>query len=254
MELTYIGVQFRGEMHDPFSLHKLKRKHRPVALGSVVYKPKNAIRVNHLLIKLKHSDEIILPEGTDPEIFRFIEDCVESSKINNFPMYRRFMYLTVDNKFVKKGESQRTRGWHLDGLQGEEVPLKKPACYQYVWMNKLPFKFTTQDFIINGMDLSRHNIFDSLGAQVYPESVASVHTNQLYLMNPYLLHQAAIADEDIDDRLFMRLYVSELPITSVKMTINPKIEYPYEVHSTTGQIPDNLRVWSPDSDLIQELM
>lgn len=253
MQLTFIGEQFRNEVSRPFSLHILQRGHRPIELGNIVYKPTHTSRVNHLLIKLKHSDEIILPEGTDPEIARFIQNCVDCSKANGLPIRNRFVYLTIDNKFVKKGESQRTKGWHLDGLQGEEVPVKTPACYQYVWMNKLPFRFTTQDFLIHGLDLSRHNIFDSLGAQVYPESVASVKANQLYLMNPYLLHQAAIADEDTIDRLFMRVYVSELPITSVKMTINPHIQYPYKVHSTTGQIPANLSTWSPDPNLIQEL-
>ena len=250
MKMTFIGEQFRSEISRDFNLATLKKGHKPIELQEAIYAPSVTKRLNHFLVKLKHSDEIIVPDYIDSEILRFITDCVEIAKVNDLPIRNRFLYLTLDDKHTQKGRAQRTQGWHLDGLQGEEVPVKVPACYQFVWMNKLPFKYTTQDFMINGLDLRRHNIFDSLGAQVYQESVMSVKTNTLYLMNPYLLHEAAIAEEDVPDRLFLRLYVSELPITSVKMSINPKIKYPYDIHVTTGDIPDSLITWSPDKNFV----
>lgn len=246
MELTYIGEQFRTELQRPFTLHTLRKGRSPIQLNAVKYQPIETQRLNHFMVKLKHSDEIILPDNMDDEIKRFVHDCVALAKMNGLPWRNRFMYLTLDNKFVAKGKTQRTPGWHLDGLQGNEVPVKVPACYEFIWVNKLPFEYSIQDFEIYGLNLNEHNIFDSLGEQVYPESIRQTKENTLYLINPYLLHRAVPAEEDLADRLFLRLYISELPITSTKMSINEDIEYPYPTHSTSGNIPTNLQVWTPD--------
>lgn len=248
MQLTFIGEQFRAETKRPFTLHALKKGRKPIEVGPTEYKPEKTVRLNHFMVKVKYSDEIILPEEMDLEIKRFVHECLSMAKCTGLPYNNRYAYLTVDNKPIKAGQTQRTPGWHLDGLQGEEVPVKVPACYEFIWVNKLPFEYTTQDFEIYGLNTHEHNIFDSLGSQVYDDSIEQIKANCLYLMNPYLLHRAVAANEDITDRLFFRLYVSELPITSTKMSINPLIEYPYAIHTTTGSIPNNLSVWEPDEN------
>lgn len=60
------------------------------------------------------------------------------------------------------------------------------------------------------------------------------------MINPYHIHTATKAINKIY-RHFIRVAFTEIPVTSVKMTINPKIEYNYQYHITTGEIPSYLK-------------
>ncbi|MFK4132326.1 hypothetical protein ACI2KR_08535 [Pseudomonas luteola] len=244
--MIFIGEQFRTEISRPFSLLNLRRGREPINVSTVSYKPEETQPVNHLLIKLKNSLEIKIPDCIDPAVQRFVNDCSQCMIQADLPYRGRYLYLTVDNRPVKAGSTQRMPGWHLDGLQGEEVPFKLPACFVFSWTNQLPMAYTTQAFEVEKLNFRKHNIFDSLGAQVFNDSVFRLNANHLYLMNAYQLHQGVKADHDILDKLFLRLYVSELPITSRRMTINNKIDYPYPIHTTTGEIPQDLITWNPD--------
>jgi hypothetical protein len=248
MTLTYLGEQFRTEVQRSFSLLNLRKGRRPIEIEKARYTPRVTHRLNHFMVKLKHSDEVLIPCWIDPEIQRFVKDCMAHAKENDLPLRGRYAYLTMDNKPILKGKTQRLAGWHLDGLQGEEVPFKLPTCYELTWTNKIPMQITDQGFEVNGLNFSQHNVFDSLAEQVYDESVRTLKANTLYLMNAYQLHRGTPASADTNDRLFLRLYISELPITSSKMSINELIEYPYTVHSTTGNIPEGLVTWVPEAE------
>jgi hypothetical protein len=248
MTMTFIGEQFRTEIQRSFSLLSLRKGRKPIEIEKAKFTPSITQRLNHFMVKLKHSDDLAMPEWLDPEVQRFIVLCRDHAKENDLPWRGRFAYLTMDNKPVIKGHTQRAAGWHLDGLQGPEVPFKQPTCYEFTWTNKLPMQFTDQGFEVNGLNFTQHNVFDSLAGQVYDESIHWMEQETLYLMNAYQLHRGTEAPTDMSDRLFLRLYVSELPITSSKMTINEQIDYPYPVHTTTGNIPEGLVAWIPDPE------
>lgn len=195
-------------------------------------------RFNNMLIKVG-SQPVHLPNWVDNVIAKWVDDCLCISKYVCDDLGQRYVYLTLDNQPVIAGDTQRQDGWHLDGLQGDEVPDKLNNCFQFLWVSNTPTEFCTQSFSAEGIDISRHNVFESLGRQVSDNNCFKINSMHTYLMHCYQLHRATEA-VDNTDRLFLRLYVSHCPVTSVNATINDEIEYPFVPHSTTGLIPEHL--------------
>ena len=151
----------------------------------------------------------------------------------------RYAYLTVDTRSVKAGETQRAPGWHIDCVQGDEVPVKQSGNIAFSWCDALPTEYAHQRFDMRGCDISKHNVFKWLDAQVKPENIKTIDTHAITLMNTYCVHRAKVADVDCKRR-YVRLSYTHVPITNPRVHINPEIEYDYPVHSTTGEIPEHL--------------
>lgn len=195
-------------------------------------------RINNMLIKLK-GQSIQLPKGVDNEISNWVRNCLDVADDVCDDMEQRYAYLTIDNQPVISGNSQREEGWHLDGLQGDEVPNKFKNCFQFLWVSNTPTEFCQQSFDPCGMDVSKHNIFKAIGKQVRNENCFKIKSMHTYLMHCFHAHRATKSDCDTD-RLFLRLYISHCHVTSVGATINPRIKYPFKPHITTGKIPEHL--------------
>lgn len=244
MGLIYIGEQFRNEVNQPFSLRRLEKGRSPVDVGPRKLSVEAGVSVNNLMLKIRHSDQLVMPHYLGESVRSFVEDCVALAKENGLPVRNRFLYLTLDSRPFKKGATQRNPGWHTDGMQGNEIAVKQKGCFHFLWTNKLPYKISTQGFDLSGLNVSKHHVFDSLALQIYDDSVQTTKAGHLYLVNCYQMHTAVPTDEDLEDRLFVRLSFSELPYTSHTMSLNPDIEYPFVPHSTSGAIPEGLDVWS----------
>lgn len=197
-------------------------------------------RLNHYLIKNNDMGGILFGEEVSYDLIQMVTNCLQHTYKKGFPVRNRYVYLTYDNKPVKKGEYQRADGWHFDGMQGDEVPVKHNACYQYIACNIAPFEYALQNFKVEeGISGSIHNLFNYFGNQVKDSEICSINTNKIYLMTPYLLHRVTKAPCDYN-RQFFRLYITHTPITSVKATINTALKYNYQPHTTSGNIPDHL--------------
>ena len=157
------------------------------------------------------------------------------------PTAYAYIYLTIDTLFVKAGETQRTPGWHVDCVQGDEVPVKKPSNLTFSWCNAVPMEWADQTFVVpRHVNVSEYNIFECLDALVEPESIRQCEANTLYVTNTYCVHRSAVAKVDTA-RTFIRLSYTHVPITNNKATLNPRIDYNYKVHSTEGKIPKHLK-------------
>ena len=199
-------------------------------------------RINHFLIKNNDDLEPSLSSITNPDVLKFIELCLTYVKDNQLPIQNRYWYLTIDQGLVDNHiKTLRLPGWHIDGLQGSEVPVKKPGDFQFIWSNVLPTEFCTQHFDVTGLDPLIHNVFNFLGKQVDPKNVYSFDDGDVVLMHCYHVHRAKELIGDVSVyRKFLRLSFTCTPITSTKMTVNDDIVYNYAIHTTTGNIPDNL--------------
>jgi len=198
-------------------------------------------RVNHLMIKNNTDSEPVLSSITNHDVLKFLESCIISAKEKQLPIHNRYWYLTIDQGLVEPNKTLRLPGWHIDGFQGLEVNIKKPGDFQFIWSNVLPTQFCTQHFDITGLDPSIHNVFNFLSRQVDHANVYSFDDGDLVLMHCYNVHRAAeLIGETNIYRKFLRLSFTNTPITSTKMTINDNIKYNYSIHTTTGNIPDNL--------------
>jgi hypothetical protein len=231
---------FRVETENNFNLEYLKFTREPIEIDTFSFNNFVTQRVNHYMIKSNNSDNFIFGElDYSDEIKSFVKKCYLQSNKLGLKTYDRYCYLTIDQKEIEPGTSQRDFGWHIDGMQGTEVIEKKPVDYQFIWADATPTKFCTQTFDISGVDISVHNIFNWLGKQVKEKLCYSLEKNKIYLMDAYHLHTATKADTKIY-RKFVRLSFTNTPITSVKMTVNPDIKYNYKIHVSTGNIPSNL--------------
>ncbi|MBD8088928.1 hypothetical protein IFT48_02965 [Pseudomonas fluorescens] len=242
MTMLFLGEQFRNEVTSNFSLRRLERSRQPIELGHYPLDREADLSVNNLLVKLKQTLAPVFPANLPQSVQDLITRCITDAHDSGLPVRNRFVYLTYDTRPFKKGSTQRNPGWHFDGLQGNEVMLKQPGCYSFLWTNKLPFLISDQSFSLAGLDVGQHHIFDSLATQVFEDAVTESIPEHLYLMSCYQVHRAQVAQEDVNDRLFVRITFSELAYTSTSMTLNPDIDYPFTPHSTSGEIPANLSV------------
>jgi len=228
---------FKSDISNIFDLNRLKFTRSPIEVDT--YKFNNfENRYNHYMIKGPNTDWT-LGELNRVDIKLFIDKCLKELKRLNIPYDDRYCYVTIDTKQVKAGESQRDFGWHINGLQGDEVSNKKPADFQFIWSDKIPTKFCTQEFDITGLNLSKHNVFNWLGRQTLEEKCYLLEAEKIYLMNAYHVHTATKSDQDTN-RNFVRVSFTNTPITSIRMSVNNDISYDYEIHKTTGAIPKHL--------------
>ncbi len=241
IELTVPLLQsFVQQIGDVFQLHYLKSLNKPLSLWTKVYNIPETIKVLHYCIKINHWMTLKYDSINAPGISLFVNDCVKVAEHFGLPTEDRYMYITVDQGLVAKSDTLRTPGWHLDGLQWDEIATKVEADYQFIWSDALPTEFVDQSFDVSDIDISRHNVFDALAKQVNEESIYHFPENSLVLMNPYHVHRASYAQHDTYRR-FLRLSFTKTPVTSKKMTLNPDIDYNYAIYSTTGEIPSHLQ-------------
>jgi hypothetical protein len=233
---------FKSTIAQTFSLSLLARaaNTQPINLGrhNVTNDRQNQSRMNNLLIKTKQS-ALTMPDNLDPSIQPWITSCLQTAEKVCADVAQRYVYLTVDNKPNESGQTQRAGGWHIDGLQGDEVSTKAKTCFQFLWVNNTPTEFCPQPFETDHINLSKINVFNALAKQVDNSNNITIKPNHTYLMHCYHVHRATQA-EQTGERLFLRLYLSHCPVTSKEATLNPNIEYPFIPHTTEGTIPSHL--------------
>lgn len=208
----------------------------PIELKNDINFPDQTKRLNHYCIKLNNCSNFEygdLDKETIKGIKYFISFLPSCLNIKD-----RYCYITIDNKPVRKGSSQRVSGLHIDGLQGNEVPTKKEGDFSLIWMNKLPTQYVINPSIPPLFNLSKKNFFNYLNKKKF--KVKSLKTCTLYLINSYMIHQSVISKVD-QDRLFIRISFSKIPVTSIKMNKNNSLCYNYNIHTTTGNIPAHLK-------------
>jgi len=215
-----------------FDLSFLSKPRSPIAIQSAHLRL-SGMRVNHYMIK--SNDELTLNFGEITRSDRCeLEKLISPSlaAVGAFNISDRYCYLTMDCGWVNPGYTQRVPGWHIDGMQGDEVEVKVPCDYTFTWCSALPTIYSPQGFSTEGIDVSKDNIFEHLGKQVsiQQESLAYM----LYASNSYSVHKCMLAKEPVF-RDFVRLSFTYVPITSVKMTINPSMNYNYPIHTTKGE-------------------
>lgn len=197
-------------------------------------------RMNHCCVKLPGSLKLykdILPG----QITEILKEACKYCVVCDLEFLDRYIFITVDTVMIQPGKSQRTPGWHIDGMQGDEVPVKLPIDFQFIGSNKLPTQFLNQSFDLSAFNPSEHNLFKVLESQADEKKIVETKANQFYFMTPYDVHRGQVAQEEIVDRIFVRLSFTHVPVTSKKMTLNPTIDYGYPVHSTPGEIPRYLK-------------
>ena len=226
-----------GAFIKKFDLKHLQENNYPEYLFNKKLGPfPEDVRVLHY--QIKNSESNILWLNKVNFLHDYINDVMDIVE-HRIGLHDRYIYVTVDQGWVEPGDTQRTAGWHIDGLQGDEVPVKRAGDCQVIWSDALPTEYTTQKFDIEGLDVSKHNVFEWLAKQVSDVEIRSFAPNWAVLHSSYLVHRAAVARERTYRR-FVRISFTHIPVTSKKMTVNEFMPYNYQIHTTTGEIPKEL--------------
>ena len=239
-QMDYSVEQFKKEATSKFNLDFLKLSRIPIDIGAYTFDSFSSLRLNHYLIKSNDSSEYNFGEIVKEDIEDFVKYTENKFAELGIDVSNRYCFLTLDQGWVEPNATLRTDGWHIDGMQGDEVGVKVLPDIEVVWSDCLPTTFTRQGFDIEGMNPSIHNVFNWLGQQIDSTKLFKGEPYHTYLINPYHAHTATKAIEKIY-RKFIRLSYTQTPVTSVKMTVNPKINYNYSYHVTSGEIPAYLK-------------
>ena len=166
-----------------------------------------------------------------------------------------YVYLTIDQKHMKKGNTGRRPGAHADAyISSEEsqidiVPENSDLIsketgiitHTYIWYDSIPTEFFKCSFpLVDTSDAGSMRSFDDkisrtgIRPTVYPPGC-------VLRMTPYVVHRCAIAHGDTD-RTFLKISVSDKRYAREGNTINPLFEYDWEM---TKRGPDRNTPWRP---------
>jgi len=187
---------------------RFKVKRKPIRIAEIKEKEEfskpNKISVLDMVIKLPQG-EIKVPFKSK-SINEIIDRVLEHEKEINPNWENYYIYLTLHQSFVKKGDSQRRGGAHFDGMQGKRYKEKLPTCHSYIVSDAIPTIFHTNEF--DPTDLTYNdNWFKKLSKQVDPKMDFIIKPYNIYFMTSYHLHSAVPTTEDTF-RTFVRVEFS----------------------------------------------
>lgn len=208
--------------------------HAPVPVGLVAEDNKKQFqevglpRCSHLPVKMINSTEFRIPNeyrNFKDVLTRIFE--VEAQLNPNYRAY--YAYLTIDQRFVPAGHSQRIKGAHVDGIpRNRQEPNRQLIDHCYIACDSLPTKFYVHPFPqLKRCDLQQHDfcqVFDRVKDETQTFLTSPF---VIYLMNAYSVHSAIDSDVDVI-RTFLRLEFSTLIYDREGNSKNPYFDYHWE--------------------------
>ena len=232
---------FRGEIFD----HKrFNEVHLPTVIGSVQENllTNRDLAVLDMPVLMPESDgEYRLPKEVE-HLAPLIEIIAAHEKAKNSDHNRRYAYLTVDQRPVRAGNTQRNPGLHIDGFQGSRITdafgCNLPIDTQYVVYNTLPTVFYNQPFPVSTLDTKIHNFF--YGFEMLVDEAKSFRIDPYNILSfpAYTVHRADTSKLD-QNRTFVRLSYSEREFDRWGNTVNPMFLYDWNM--VTRDVATSLR-------------
>lgn len=232
-------VQDIDTLWDP---KKFQIPRKPFVIGRVQnaeeYSRPATVRALHLPIKFPMS-EIRVPreymqfrEALD-QIFSF-----EASVNNSFSDY--YAYLTVDQRFVPSGASQRLPGAHVDGIpRDRDNPYLQRIDHSYLVTDNLGTRFFEHPFQLDRYDLRKTNFFAVMRLLADEQLSSTTNPYEINLMNAYSVHSAMPSNQHCY-RTFLRVEFSVLQFNRLGNAINPWFDYKWEY--SPSRFPTDLSV------------
>lgn len=138
-------------------------------------------------------------------------------------MAQLLLHLTVHNAWVMPGETQRYPGFHGDGLQGGKFKYKMVCEHSYITSDPQPTIISMQPYFVSHLNENRDNIFLAFDQQVKKQSLFRLTTGDLYLIDPYVVHESPKITKKIF-RTFVRLTTTPGELLMPKNTVNPMFD------------------------------
>jgi hypothetical protein len=176
------------------------------------------VRVLDLPIKLPSTDVRLPSEVKD--FAPVVQSAMNVERALNPAYDTYYAYLTIDQGLVKKGQSQRRSGLHVDGFQGRERAIKSEIEHSYLAADRTPTVFYNQAFYLAPLDPGKHNYFWEFDRQADPAKEYPLEPYMVYLADAYSVHRATEASET-RHRTFFRITFSKIVYDRKGLSDNP---------------------------------
>ena len=213
------------DMLAPWDLGRMLVARAPLRIGSIDDKKTfggPVASVLNLPIKMPGSG-FKIPAELEP-MREFLQKIIDYEASVNPRMEEFYAYLTVDHGEVKKGDTHRRPGIHIDGVQGSRYPEKMPPEHTYSASDAVGTVFYAQPFDLRHVDPDRDYIHGELERQADESKAVKTADFGIYHWDSYSAHRADVAEKDTP-RTFVRVEFSKKVYDSVGDSVNPLFNY-----------------------------
>lgn len=180
--------------------------------GNFQIKPQYGLSCLYMPIKMKDDYKFRIPESF-LFLYKIINACMQTDGAEN-----KYVYLSYECSWVKKGIPQKRPGIHADGFLTDDI--------NFIWYDKDPTIFYDQEFEIE-LDHKRSMEQFFMQARGFAEKTYPIYT--LLRLTEQVVHRTAIPKED-GVRQFFKLSISKDKYNLKGNTKNPLIDYDWIMH------------------------
>ena len=172
-----------------------------------------------------------------------IESVFEWEKKFSPDIYKMYVYITIDQKWVDKGTTGRRPGAHADGYiatdteqidiisQNAKIIAKEKSLitHTYVWYDCIPTEFFTVPFpLTDTTDEGSLETFDEIADSCSPNQIRVYDNKSILFLTPYVIHRSAIALSGLF-RTFVKVSVSDQQFRRKGNSKNPSFVYNWDM-------------------------
>jgi hypothetical protein len=191
-------------------------------------RPMGRVRILEMVIK-EPGEGIKLPGEMSQwlTVIRKVLQCEQEINPNWLDYY---MYITIDQKQVWPGKSQRRPGWHGDGFDDPKVLEQNGVVDNtYICYDCMPTLFKGGPFSFpEGFDINDHKaVLEHFGRLANDAMPLTVYPNYSILkLTPYCIHDVCFNEgEEPIDRTFVKISFSRQRFNLIGNSKNPHINY-----------------------------
>ena len=210
-----------NEVNLPKKIFKLNDKEKED------FSKKEYLRILDMPIKFPRTD-YRLPDEVVPFLDIIKKVAFHEQEINqNINDY--YCYITIDKKILKKGQTTRKAGIHVDGFQGARIKEPLPIDHSYILADSHPTIFYEQPFFVGeNWDMSCHNYFEGFEKQKNKALAKTYGNNTVLLIDGYCLHEAPLVDVPVF-RTFLRMSYTVREFDRLGNAHNQLFDYKWEM-------------------------
>ena len=217
-----------------WNIQEFNKQNLPTVIGKVdsLFSCRENIRVLDLPIYM-HDQGWRIPDYLNQ--FNEIIDMVTTEE-EKYGLDNHYVYITVDQKLVKCGNTGRRKGAHSDAfmmVNNKQIDITSEhgkiveqesgeVSHTYVVYDCLPTEFFTMPFPIVNTDCS--SVMETFDEIADNSSIVQYPNHTLLRLDPYVVHRSTVAETDTY-RTFVKVSVSNKKYARMGNTYNDWFDY-----------------------------
>ena len=222
-----------------WDIEKFNRINLPEVVG-LIQDPKgfsknNGIRVLDMPVKMVGTN-LRFPKNIKKTYQDIVRQAIEKEVMDHGSIDDFYVYITIDQKMVKKGKTGRRAGAHSDGYierENKQIDITENAydivstekgevSHTYIVHSNTPTEFFNAKFpILDSSCEGSMKTFDSIAQE---SEIISYNNFTLLKMTPFVVHRCGIVKED-GPRTFMKISISRKKYAREGNTKNELFHY-----------------------------